>query len=119
MNKILIEDLSVLFHVGVPDEERSRPQRLLICLELERDFSRAVASDDLAHTLDYHALIQRIGRLGNGRSWKLIETLAWEIAGIAVNEFGASNALVTLKKFILPETRYVAVQVRRQSATPS
>jgi dihydroneopterin aldolase len=119
MHKIFIEDLALFLHVGVPEEERARPQRVLVSIELEHDFSGAAVADDLAGTIDYHAVVRRISGLGEARRWKLIETLAWAIAGICTEEFGARNALVTVKKFILPETRYVAVQVRRQSATPS
>jgi FolB domain-containing protein len=119
MHKIIIEDLALFLHVGVPDEERARPQRVLVSIELEHDFSAAAVSDDLARTIDYHAVARRVTSLGEARSWKLIETLAWEIAGICTEEFGARSVLVTVKKFILPETRHIAVQVRRQSTTPS
>jgi dihydroneopterin aldolase len=36
-DQITIEDLEVLFHVGVPDEERAEPQRLLITIGMTHD----------------------------------------------------------------------------------
>lgn len=113
MDTIIIQDLAVLFRVGVPDEERARPQKLLISVELGCDFSRAAAADDLKHTIDYHAVCKRLLGLGEGREWELIETLAVEIAQLMLEEFGARTASVEVKKFILAEPRYVAVRVER------
>jgi 7,8-dihydroneopterin aldolase/epimerase/oxygenase len=80
MDKIIIKDLEVFYRVGVPDEERAQPQRLLLTVEMEHHFSRAAASDDLNETIDYFAVSERLRTFGEGRNWKLIETLAVEIA---------------------------------------
>lgn len=113
MDKIVIEDLEVFYHVGVPDAERAQAQRLLLTVEMSADFTAAAAADDLTRTIDYYAVSRRLLALGQGRSWKLIETLAVDIATLVRTEFGAAAVTVTIKKFILPETRWVAVQVTR------
>ncbi len=118
MDTIIIRDLEVSYHVGVPDEERAHPQRLLLTVEMERDIRRAAATDDLIHTINYYAVSQRLLKLGEGRSWKLIETLAEEIAGIVLKEFGAAAVTVEVQKFIIPEARHVAVKVRRSVQVP-
>ena len=53
MSKITITDLEVFFHVGVPDEERAKPQRLLVSVDMEFDFSIAAVSDRVTKTIDY------------------------------------------------------------------
>jgi dihydroneopterin aldolase len=58
-DKILISNLEVFYHVGVSDEERSKPQRLLVSVEITHDFTAAIASDNLAETIDYYAVSQR------------------------------------------------------------
>ncbi len=116
MNKIIIEDLEVSYHVGVPDEERARPQRLLITVEMEHDFSAAAQSDDLGGTIDYFAVTQRLLGFGKGQSWKLIEKLANDIAELVLKDFHAAAVEVTIKKFIIPQTRFVAVKIRRPRA---
>jgi 7,8-dihydroneopterin aldolase/epimerase/oxygenase len=115
---ILIEDLEVHYRVGVPASERAEPQRLLLCVELVHDFTEAAASDDLHRTLDYYAVTRRLLEYGQGRSWRLIETLAVQIAELVLEEFQAATVRVTVKKFILPETRYVAVHVERSRREP-
>jgi dihydroneopterin aldolase len=113
MDTIIIRDLEVAYHVGVTDGERAHAQRLLLTLELGLDFQAAAASDDLSHTIDYYAVSQRLLRFGEGRQWKLIETLAHEITSTIQQEFHPSTLSVEVKKFVIPETAYVAVRVSR------
>ena len=113
MDKITIQELEVFFHVGVPDEERARPQRLLITVELMVDFSTAAATDDLTGTIDYHAVTQRLLHFGEGRSWKLIEKLADDIARAVLSEFASKEVVVEVKKFVIPQARYVSVRLNR------
>ncbi|HVY70453.1 MAG TPA: dihydroneopterin aldolase [Verrucomicrobiae bacterium] len=113
MDTIIIEELEVFYRVGVPDTERAQPQRLLLTIGMARNFQAAAANDDLSQTIDYSAVSRRLLKLGEGRQWRLIETLAVEIADLILGEFGAAEVAVEVKKFILPETRHVAVRVRR------
>jgi FolB domain-containing protein len=113
MGTITIRDLVVSYHVGVPDAERSKPQRLLITVEMGGDFGPAAQTDDLNRTIDYYAVSQRLLGFGQGRTWKLIETLAVEIADMVRAEFGAASVVVEVKKFIIPEAEYVSVRVVR------
>jgi 7,8-dihydroneopterin aldolase/epimerase/oxygenase len=119
MDTIIIQDLAVLYHVGVPEAERAKPQRLLISLEMRSDFTRACETDDLRATIDYYGVCQRLQKFGEGRSWKLIEKLAGDIAAMVRSEFGADAVLVEVKKFIIPEARYVAVRLERPQAAES
>lgn len=114
MDVIRICDLDVFYRVGVPDEERVNPQRLLLDVRMESDFREAAATDDLTKTIDYFAVTQRLLKFGEGREWKLIEKLAQDIATTILNEFGASAVRVEVKKFIIRETRYVSVAVERK-----
>jgi len=113
MDKIIINELAVSFHVGVPDAERANPQRLLLTVEMEHDFVAAAAGDDLTKTIDYHAVSQRLLHFGDGRSWKLIEALAVDMASMILKEFTAQTVRVEVRKFIIPEARCVAVEVVR------
>ncbi|MFN7139110.1 MAG: dihydroneopterin aldolase [Limisphaerales bacterium] len=113
MDTIIIKDLEVSYHIGVPDEERAQPQRLLLTVEMDLDFRPAAATDDIDKTINYYAVSQRLLRLGENKSWRLLETLAEEIAGIVLQEYAAAVVRVEIKKFIIPEARWVGVRISR------
>ncbi len=116
MDQIRIVDLEVNYQVGVTEAERARPQRLLISVEMEQDFKNAVAADNLADTIDYYAVSQRLSSFGDGRHWQLIETLASDIATMVRDEFKARAVAVEVKKFVIPRAAYVSVFLRRNHA---
>ena len=111
---ILIEQLDLSAHIGVPDEERISAQRLTVSLRMEvaRDFREL--NDDLSKTADYFAVCGAIKALAAERPRRLIETLAEEIAAVVLRDFAVAAVEVVLRKFILPETAFVAVCLRRE-----
>jgi dihydroneopterin aldolase len=108
-SRISIVDLEVFYHVGVPDAERAQPQRLLLTVEMESDFFTTAKSDSIIDTIDYYAVTQRLLKFGDGKSWKLIEKLAADIADTILSEFKPQAVTVEVKKFIIPQARYVSV----------
>ena len=115
MDIITISDLVVFYHVGVPEDERAKAQRLLLTVEMETDFAVSAATDEIERTVDYYSVSRRLLKMGEGRSWKLIEALAVEMAESLLREYPIKVVTVEVKKFILPETRYVSVKTRRQA----
>ena len=113
MDTITIMDLGVLCHIGVPEEERAKPQRLLITVEMQGDFSRACLSDDILATANYYDVSRRIIEMCQKRAFKLIERLAYEIAEMILTEFNSETVAVEVKKFILSEARYVSFRLSR------
>ena len=111
---ISITDIEVECRIGVPDDERSKPQRLLISLELEKDLSVAMRADDLAKTIDYHAAWIRVKEICCEKERRLIESLAGEIAEAILIEFSPDRVRVEIRKFVLPGTRHVGVRIERK-----
>jgi 7,8-dihydroneopterin aldolase/epimerase/oxygenase len=111
MSQIRIVDLEVHYHVGVPDEERAHAQRLLLTVEIGHDFSKATANDRIKETIDYNEVVRELLAFGAGRSWKLIETVAAEVANMVLKTFGPQSVTVEVKKFVIPEARYVSVVI--------
>jgi len=114
-SKISIVDLEVRYRVGVPDAERAAAQRLLLTVEMEFDFSTAARSNDIADTIDYFAVSQRLLKFGEGRDWKLIEKLATDIADTILMEFKPAAVNVEVKKFIISGARHVSVTLAKRA----
>ena len=113
MSRISVVDLEVFFSVGITDEERAAPQRLLITVDMDFDFSSAALSDRLEKTINYHALAERILKFGDGRNWRLLEKLVTNLADAILIEFRPVSVTVEVKKFPLPQAKYVAVTLTR------
>ncbi len=113
-DRIHVRDLRVRARVGVPDAERAVPQDLAINLVLTPERGFDALGDDLAATVDYHAVVTRVENIVAARPRKLIETLADDIARQLLAEFPLRVVEVGIDKFILPQTRAVGVQVRRE-----
>ena len=87
MSRINIVDLEVFYQVGVTDEERAKPQRLLITVEMDFDFSTAATSDRVEKTINYFDVAQELLKYGERRSWKLLEKLAANLADYIMVRF--------------------------------
>jgi dihydroneopterin aldolase len=113
MDQIIINELEVFIRVGVPEVERAKSQRLLVTVEMDHDFTVAARNDCLRGTIDYHVVAARLAAFGRRRSWKLIETLAVDMAEMILREFKPKRVSLEIKKFILPKARHVSVRVTR------
>ena len=109
MSKITIVDLEVYYCVGVTDEERAKPQRLLLTVDMSLDFSSASVSDRIERTIDYQEVVDELLKFGEGRSWKLLEKLVANIAEKILAEYKPQSVLVEAKKFSIPQARFISV----------
>jgi dihydroneopterin aldolase len=113
-DQILVSNLQVSCLIGVPEEERAVPQRLLVSLRVYPHRNFTGLEDEIGNTVDYYVLTRRIQGLAGERPRKLIETLAEEIATTVLREFAVQRVEVELRKFILPDADFVAVCIMRE-----
>lgn len=111
---ILIEELELSAHIGVPEEERAAPQRLTVTLVLEPAHGLAGLGDEIANTVNYFDAARLVQAEARRRPRRLIETLAEEIAALLLEGFALRAVEVTLRKYILPDACAVAVRLRRE-----
>lgn len=113
---IRVVDLEVYCRIGVPEEERREPQKLLVSLEMSVDSVAAAAKDDdLKLTVNYYRVAERVKALAAEGERKLIETLAEKIAADLLRSYPIRRLVVEIKKFILPNARHVSVKIERSS----
>lgn len=110
---IHIENLQIQACIGVPDEERARPQRMTVSVTLESATAFTALGDRIENTVDYAAVCNEIKTIASARPRRLLETLTQEIAGQILGRFPISRIIVEVRKFILPDTDYVAVRIER------
>lgn len=115
-DRISIEGLIVEARIGVTEEERSRPQPLVIDLELAADLSAAAKTDNLVDTIDYDDLTNKVATFVRESRFRLLERLAAEIGDLVSALPGVFGVTVSVMKQRVPvdeEVAGVAVRMTR------
>lgn len=115
---ITIQNLRAITRVGVPNSERGEPQEVSICLRLCPSGSLTGLGDEIGATVDYYQVSQRVLKVAADGERRLIETLAEDVATALLQDFELREVTVEIRKFILPETEYVAVSITKGGKYP-
>lgn len=97
MDSIFLKDIEVWTRIGVPDAERSKPQRLLVSIELFLDLKATGESDDVHTSINYKNLTEAVVNLGNTER-KTIERFAEDACTLILKEFKPDSVRVTVLK---------------------
>jgi FolB domain-containing protein len=111
--QIHIEQLEISARIGVPETERATPQRLTASITLWPATDPCDLNDDVNRTVNYSTVREETKKFAAKRSDKLIETLAYELAGHLLTHFPVTRVAIELRKFVLPDAQYVAVRLSR------
>lgn len=98
MDTVFIRDLCMDAVIGVFGWERQVQQQITINLEMATDIAQAAKTDDLAHTLDYKAISQRIRAIVAASQPQLVETLIEQIANAIMAEFNIPWLRISIAK---------------------
>ena len=88
MDIVYIKGLEVKTVIGVYDWERKLRQPVSIDLDMARDTTKAAATDDVVHVLDYKVVCDKVIAFVEASELQLIETMAEQIAALVRKEFG-------------------------------
>ncbi len=114
MDRVIIEGLELDCIIGVHEYEGHYRQRLILDLEMACDTRASAANDDLALTLDYHAVCRRLVRFAQQERVALLETLADRMARIVLDEFATPYVRMHLRKpGAVAGARSVGVRIER------
>ena len=114
MDTVYIEGLCAETVIGVYDWERAVRQTLVLDLELAGDNRRAASRDRVEDALDYAAVARRLLAFVEGSDFKLIETLAEQVAELVMNEFGVPWLRLRVSKpGAVMQARTVGVAIER------
>lgn len=113
MDFIFIEDLRVQARVGIYPRERVTEQ----ALELNLTFGvpdAAAEHDDIADTIDYAKVIERVREELASHQFNLIETLGEFVVNLLFDEFGAPWVKLAIAKIgVMKGVRRVGVFIQR------
>ncbi len=116
-DKLFLEDVRFWARHGLTTEEQAVGAWFSVDAELAVDLRPAALSDDVASTVDYGLVMQRIVEIGTKTRVNLLERLAGLLSDAILREFPASAVRVRVKKLTAPLGGLVgtpAVEVTRQ-----
>lgn len=118
LDEIQLTGLTVFGRHGVFDHERENGQDFVIDLRLHLELADAAASDDVADTVHYGELAEKVAAVVAGEPVDLIETLAERISDVVLEDQRVQLVSVTVHKPHAPiplTFSDVAVTVHRES----
>lgn len=101
-DKLLVEDVRFWARHGLSKEEQSVGTWFSVDAELAVDLRPAALSDDVASTVDYGQVMQRIVEIGTKNRVNLLERLAALVSEALLREFPTSQVRVRVRKLTPP-----------------
>ena len=115
---ILVRNLEIALSIGVHEEEKVAPQRLLVSVEADL-LDIEDEADNVGSTVDYDRICDFIRQLARKPHIELQETVARQVLEFTLALPGVSHARVeTRKPDIFPDCEFVAVRLTGSRSTP-
>jgi len=110
-DKIHIEQLDVLTRIGVPEEERTNPQKLTVSISFWPYKQTGDVADHIEQAVNYSTVAEETKNFVRDQSVRLVETLAERLASHLLETFPIQKVTIELRKFALQDAEYVSVTV--------
>ncbi|PIR54206.1 bifunctional dihydroneopterin aldolase/7,8-dihydroneopterin epimerase [Candidatus Peregrinibacteria bacterium CG10_big_fil_rev_8_21_14_0_10_42_8] len=112
MDTILIQELRVLTHIGITEEEQAEKQELKVSVWIRTDIRAIAQSDDINDAIDYAEVALKIQELGKTKR-KTLERFVEDCAQMILDTFSTKDVSVSVDKFALPDAERVAITINR------
>ena len=114
---IRIEGIEAFGYHGVFPQEKREGQTFLVDVDIETSFDQAIAHDDVAYTVDYGVVAERVAEIIQGEPADLIETVCDRIVTMVLSLERVKATRVTIHKPQAPISvpfAGVSVSIRRE-----
>ncbi|TMV44308.1 dihydroneopterin aldolase [Paenibacillus mesophilus] len=121
MDKMHLSRMQFYGYHGVFPEENKLGQRFCVDIVLSLDLSVAGRTDDLDKTVNYAEVYERVKQIVEGRTYRLIEALAENIASDVLHQYTSVNDVTV--RVIKPNPPFdihfdgVTVEINRKRAS--
>ena|SRR6059036_445799 len=107
-DEIHIEQLEISARIGVPEEERANPQRLIVNISFWPYQQARDVADKIDRAVNYSAVAEETKTFVSDQSVSLIETLADRLAAHLLKTFPIQKVVIEVRKFSLADAKYVS-----------
>lgn len=114
MDIIFLGGLELETVIGIYDWERRVKQKVVLDIDMAFDIRQAATTDDIAHTLDYKEVTDRVAHFVENSEFLLVETLIEKIADLLLTEFPSPWVRIKLNKIgAISRARDVGILIER------
>ena len=115
-DQIHIEQLEISARIGVPEEERAAPQRLVVSISFWPYHALDDLADKIENAINYSSVVEETKNFVRDQSVNLIETLADRLAMHLLKNFPIQKITIELRKFPFEDAKYVSVTLTRTAS---
>lgn len=117
MDKVFIKGLNIQTTIGFFEWEKQIKQTLVIDLTMGWDTAKAAENDELAKTLDYADISEKIATFANENPVDLLETLAERMASFLIASYNIPWLRLKIgKPGAVHNAKTVGVEIERGQA---
>ena len=111
---VFVKDLEIIALLGVHEQERIKPQRIIVNIDLSVAEGPGAIEDDIRNVVSYEVVVRKVEKIVAEGHVNLVETLAERIAAACLADGRVLAARVRIEKpDIIPNARSVGVEVER------
>ena len=111
---VFVRDLECQALIGIYDQEKVKPQRIIINIDLSVRESDGPMSDEISHVVSYEIIAKKVESILDEGHINLVETLCEKIAQSCLKDKRVLAARVRVEKpDIIPNARSVGVEIER------
>jgi 7,8-dihydroneopterin aldolase/epimerase/oxygenase len=112
---VFVRDLVVQAEIGVHRHEKRRRQSVRINIDLTVKESSQPLDDRVENVVDYESLVEGVRALIGAGHINLVETLAEQIAGLALSDNRVLSTRVRVEKIqVMKDAESVGVEIERR-----
>jgi len=116
---VFVRDLVVQAEIGVHRHEKRRQQPVRINIDLTVKESSQPLDDRVENVVDYETLVEGVRALIGAGHINLVETLAEQIAGLALSDNRVLSTRVRVEKIqVMKDAESVGVEIERRRPGP-
>jgi 7,8-dihydroneopterin aldolase/epimerase/oxygenase len=111
---VFVRDLECMAQIGIYEQEKLKPQRIIVNIDLSVQETDGPMSDDISHVVSYEIIAKKVESILAEGHTNLVETLCEKIAQACLKDKRVLAARVRVEKpDIIPNARSVGVEIER------
>ena len=114
LRHVFVKDLKIEALLGIYPEEKAKPQRIIVNIDLSVKEGADRLSDDIKNVVSYEIVVKKVERIVAQGHFNLVETLAELIAAACLKDTRVMAARVRIEKpDVIKNARSVGVEIER------